>query len=284
MRVFLTLLLLCVCCLSSAQKIKTVKGEYTYYVPDDMTLNLAMQEALRRAQIEAIANEFGTSISMNSFFVQSERSEDFYQEGMSLVNGEWLETIGEPEFERGFHGEDLYIKCTIKGKAREIVKSSIELEFMVLCNNPNDRSEKTDFVSGDKIYLSFRSPRDGYLAVFLHDNKTNEVSCLLPYKRDNVPAVKVEQDTRYVFFSKKDNTLNLRTQEYVMGCSGGHDTNTLYIVFSKNEFSKPMLENDGGKTVLKHLDFETFIAWLSKAQAQDRDMIVEKKMLSISEK
>ena len=69
-----------------------------------------------------------------------------------------------------------------------------------------------------------------------------------------------------------------------MGSSGRHDTNTLYIVFSKNEFSKPMLENDGGKTVLKHLDFETFIAWLSKAHAQDRDMIVEKKMLSISKK
>lgn len=283
-RLCLTIFLLSCCSLLSAQKTRTVEGTYVFYIPETMTLQQAKYEAMYRAQVEAIANEFGTSVSQSSLLVHNERNESFYQEGMTLVNGEWIETIGVPQYKYIISGDGIAIECFVKGKAREIVKSEVELDIKVLCNSTDVRFEKDDFVSGDKIYLSFRTPVKGYVAVFLYDDANDEVSCLLPYKHDHISAIPVDEDVTYTFFSKKDDVLHLHTQEYRLYCSDEHDTNTLYVIFSKNEFSKPLLESDDGRTVLKHLDFENFTAWFSKARVQDRDMVVSKKLISISKK
>lgn len=281
---FLTILIFsfALCNVAFDQKVKVVKGSYTYFVPETMTMQQAKQEALRRAQIEALAAEFGMTMSQSSSTVSSDEAEAFYQEGESLVKGEWIETIGEPEFERGFMGDDVYIKCTVKGRAREIKKSKAELDVKVLRNGVEVHCEGRDFINGDKIYLYFNSPIDGYVAVFLHDVENDVVSCLLPYKRDRLPAVKVEGDKDYVFFSKRMNTLGLNAQEYVMGCGEEREMNTLYVVFSKNEFVKPSLEDAQQKTVLKHLTFKDFNSWLSKTQIHDKDIVVEKMIISIT--
>ena len=276
------MLCLFVSCGLFAQKVKIVEAEYTFIVPESMSIKQAEQEALRRAQIEAIANEFGTLLSQNTMSIASDRGEDFYQEGVGLVKGEWIETIGEPKFERGFYGDDMFVKCTIKGKAREIKTSKVDLDIKVLCNGTEEKFENTDFKSGDKIYLHFKSPEDGYLSVYLYDTVGDVVTCLLPYKRDNLSVVKVEQDVEYVFFSKRYNKLGLYAAEYVMGCENERDMNTLYVVYSKNEFSKPTLNDSGDRAALKHLTFDKFNSWLTKSQLQDKDMQVEKKIISIT--
>ena len=66
-----------------------------------------------------------------------------------------------------------------------------------------------------------------------------------------------------------------------MGSQKELEINTLYMVFSKNEFTKPTLEAEEGRTVLKHLTFEKFNQWVVKLQAQDADVQVEKRVLSI---
>ena len=259
-----------------------MSGTYVYYVPETMTMQQAKQEALRRAQIEALAKEFGTSVSQSTSVQSSDESESFYQEAASLVKGEWIETIGEPVYERGFQGDDVYIKCTVAGKAREIKTSRVELDVKVLRNGTEERYEATDFIDGDKIYLHFNSPADGFLAIFLHDVQHDVVSCLLPYKRDDISVVKVKGDEDYVFFSKRMNTLGLNTQEYIMGCGDERELSTLYIVFSRNEFVKPSLSDTKQRSVLKHLTFDDFNSWLSKMQARDKDIQVEKRIISIS--
>ena len=49
-----------------SQKMKTVEGEYTYYAPENVTIEQAKLTAIERAKIQALADEFGNIISQSS--------------------------------------------------------------------------------------------------------------------------------------------------------------------------------------------------------------------------
>lgn len=267
-----------------AQKIVTVEGEYMYLVPETVSLKEAKETALSRAQEQAMADEFGTVISRRSLYVSDSKEDDFYIEGDATVKGEWIETIGTPVYECGFHNDELYVRCTVKGKARELKVAKVELEIDILRNGFAPEMCSTDFKSGDKIFLKFKSPVDGYVAVYLHDNANDEVMSLLPYKRDRIPALKINADENYMFFSKRHNSYGLYVQEYTLGCESEHDANTLYVVFSTQEFSKPLLSVEDAKSALNHLNIEKFNSWIAKSQTYDSNMQVEKYVISISKK
>ena len=267
---------------SFAQRVVTVEGSSLYVAPETMSLKEAKEKALHSAKVEAMAKEFGTLISQRSLSLMDESQENFYLEGEGAVKGEWIETIGTPLFECSLIDDEIFVKCTVKGKARELKDAKVELDVAVMCNDIKGGTGCMEFKSGDKIYLKFKSPINGYLAVFLHDTANDEVMALLPYKRDRVSAMRVESDKEYILFSKKHNDYGLNVQEYIMGCESKRDVNTLYVVFSKAEFSKPSLSIEDGKTVLKHLDFEKFNSWIVKSQTYDSCMQVEKFVISIS--
>ena len=267
-----------------AQKVVTVEGTYLYIVPETVSLKEAKEKALYNAQVQAMADEFGTVISRRSLFVSDSKQDDFYIEGDAAVKGEWIETIGAPTFECGFHNEELYVRCTIKGKARELKVAKVELEIDVLRNGFAPEMSSTDFKSGDNIYLRFKSPVEGYVAVYLHDKTNDEVMSLLPYKRDRISALKINADEDYVFFSKEHNTYGLYVKEYELLCNDALEENTLYVVFSTNEFSKPSLLAAEDRNALNHLNFENFNSWIAKSQTYDSNMQVEKFGISISNK
>lgn len=62
--VFVAFLSVAVLC--HAQRTATVSAEYTYYAPDNLTLEQAKQKAVQRAMLEAIAAEFGTLVQQMS--------------------------------------------------------------------------------------------------------------------------------------------------------------------------------------------------------------------------
>ena len=267
-----------------AQKVVVVEGSYLYIVPETVSLREAKEKALYSAQVQAMADEFGTVISRRSLYVSDSQQDNFYVEGDGTVKGEWIETIGTPVYECGFHNDELYVRCTVKGKARELKVAKVELEMDILRNGFAPEMSSTDFKSGDKIYLKFKSPVDGYVAVYLHDKANDEVMSLLPYKRDRISAMKVNADEDYIFFSKGHNTYGLNVLEYVLRCESDLDVNTLYVVFSTSEFSKPSLLAEEGRTALNHLNFEKFNTWIAKSQTYDSNMQVEKYGISISNK
>ena len=97
MRVVLVFLLVLAPLLPAfAQKVKTVECEYVYHAPENMTLENAKRTALERAQIQAIANEFGTVVSQTNITNLSGSGVDFQAIGMSEVKGEWIEDIDKP--------------------------------------------------------------------------------------------------------------------------------------------------------------------------------------------
>lgn len=264
----------------SAQKIKTVSGTYEYHAPKNISMEEAERIALERAKLQAIADEFGTLVSQSNFTSVSNRNGesdvDFFSLGSSEAKGEWIETLGKPQFNRSFDEDDnLIIRVTVKGRIREINRAQIAIEAKVLCNGTDLKFERSDFRNGDDLYLYFKSPVDGYLNVYLLDEATKTVYCLLPYRKSRQGAVFVKHDEDYLFFSKKAAGMySSEVDEYVMTCSRNMERNILYVMFSPNEFAKSSLEKSPN-TRPHQIAWIDFQKWIKRNRSRDDDFNVK---------
>lgn len=259
-----------------AQKMKTVEGEYTYHAPENVTMEQAKRTALDRAMIQALADEFGTIVSQsNATRVENKNGQtdiDFLSIGGSEVKGEWIETIGEPQYNIMYEGDMLIVSVKVKGKAREIVSAGIDFQARILRNGIEDKFESDQFRSGDDLYLSFHSPVSGYLAVYLVD-ADNQAYCLLPYRNQSDGIYPVKANQRYLFFNVKEAPQNERSyvDEYVMTCRRSSEQNQIYVIFSPNQFVKAT-DNQSDATFPRELKFEDFQKWLTKCRKHDKEM------------
>lgn len=262
----------------SAQKMKRVDAEYIYHAPENVSLEEAKRIALERAKLQAIADAFGMVVSQSNFTTVANRNGksdvDFFSLGGSEVKGEWIETIGEPEYSISYERNMLVVKVSVKGKAREMVSAQIDIVAKVLRNGTEDKFESDEFRSGDDLYLYFQSPVDGYLNVYLLDETSQTVFCLLPYRRSDEPFVFVKHDMTYVFFSQEKAVQNASMiDEYVMTCDKMIEQNTIYILFSPNQFVKA---NSCGEltSMPRQLSYKDFQKWLTEVRKKDSGMQV----------
>ena len=268
-----------------AQQIKKVVGTYTYYAPDEVSLERAKRTALERAQLEAIAETFGTDISQhNSTRVSNKNGHsdiDFLSISSSDVKGEWIETIGEPEYSINYDRGMLVVKCTVKGSVREIVSVAIDIKAKILRNGTEDRFESSEFLSGDDMYLSFQSPVDGFLAVYLIDDN-GDAFCLLPYRKQSNGIQKISANTPYVFFSAKDAMSNVRNlvDEYTLTSERCIENNQIYVIFSPNPFVKAN-DNDMGELLPREIDGGSFQRWMTKVRRKDKYVNFSSKLITI---
>lgn len=278
-RLCLTFCLLSLFTMLCAQRTERVRAEYTYHAPENVTLEMVKRAALERAKIQAIADEFGTVVSQsNTTFVTNQNGEsntDFFSLGGSEVKGEWIETIGEPEYTISYEQGVLIVRVTVSGRIREIVRAQIDFKAEVLCNGTDLKFARTDFKSGDDLYLYFQSPVDGYLAVYLLDDVSQMVYCLLPYKSSSEGVAPIEHDKPYIFFSAAHAGENAHlVDEYTMTCSRPQEHNTLYMIFSPNEFAKAN-SNNVDELLPQELTFEEFQKWLVKGRNRDKEMNIK---------
>lgn len=278
---------LCFFCVSTfAQRTEKVRAEYIYHAPENISLEEAKRIALERAKIQAIADEFGTIVSQSNTTLVSNRngesSSDFFSLGGSEVKGEWIETIGKPEYDINYEQGMLVVKAMVSGRIREIVSAQIDLKAEVLCNGTDLKFARSDFKSGDDLYLYFQSPINGYLAVYLLDEVSQMVYCLLPYKSSLEAVTPIEKDKPYIFFSAKHagNKGHL-VDEYTMTCNNPVERNTIYVVFSPNEFAKAN-SNNVDELLPQELSFEDFQKWLVKGRNRDKEMSMVKKSITIN--
>lgn len=262
------------CTIVNAQQIKTVENTYVYRAPENVSIEHAKRIALERSQVEVIANTFGTNISQqNSTLICNNNGKsniDFISISSSDVQGEWIETIGEPHYDISFEQGMLIVSCRIKGVIREIVSAAIDIKAKVLRNGTEDRFESSEFRSGDDMYLSFQSPVDGYLAVYLIDDN-GDAFCLLPYRKQTNGIQRVSANTPYVFFSEKDASLSERTlvDEYTLTCEHGVENNQIYVIFSPNPFVKAN-DNNIGELLPREIDGKSFQSWLANIRRKDK--------------
>ncbi|MCM1142432.1 MAG: DUF4384 domain-containing protein, partial [Muribaculum sp.] len=131
--------------------------------------------------------------------------------------------------------------------------------------------ESTNFKDGDDLYLYFKSPDDGYLAVYLLDESTQQLYNILPYRNQTSPSVKVKGTTENIFFSKShsDTVEKSLIDEYSLSCDIEKEFNTLFVIFSNKEIAKPasIISNDFYKP--NSISYKDFRQWLNKNITQN---------------
>lgn len=278
-----------------AQNVETVEAHAVYTAPATMTPKEARYQTILSAQVDAVARTFGTIVSAeNMSFVREKdqaSSSDFFALHEGDVRGVWLETIGDTIWSTPQHMADgsVIYEVRLKGKIMELKNAPIAIETKLLFNGTNpDRNEIRDFTfhDGDEMYLYFKSPVDGYLAVYIVDYDNNmTTSRILPYDGELGGIHKIMADTDYILFSKEKAEPGVRA--LVRGClmrsRTNHDFNQFFVIFSPNPFSKTT-DQFVGENLPSVLNFKDFQKWLSKNRQRDLQMCVEKFFVDIIKK
>lgn len=268
--------------LTIAAQARKIKGEFIYYSDPNMSPKEAMAAAIENARVQAIAKEFGT------FLIQFTNQEE-YQEGdkeyssfMQLnaaeVKGEWLEDTKKPKVKIIDTTDEgvLVIKAEVEGRAKAITNEAAEFDVSVLRNGKELRNADTEFKEGDRMFLYFKAPADGYIAAYLIDGKQT-VSCLLPHENDNDGQQPVKHNQEYVFFSESNDADFLGKDGLKVLCDDNRiELNRIYIIYSPNSFVKandqpgPILEQNLYRP--RQLSLKDFTRWMSRLCSRDNKM------------
>ena len=282
----LFLLLVCLPMVGMAQKTENVSGEYTYEVGDNdnITLREAKRKCIELAKAEAIKAEFGELITSDvidsNVETNGESSSSFFWENtVAMAKGDWLGDTREPEITIDYVDGKLVFTAKVWGTAREIVQARTDLEWKIMRDGNGEKEEAVQLNSGERIYVSFRSPSDGYVAVYLIENDDN-TSCLLPYRKNTTGRHQIKHGKDYVFFDKEADP---EATAYNLTTQNESEDNQLVIIYSPNPFTKC---NDVSKNTKRPnaLTTHDFQKWLLKCQRADRDMVVNKKWIRINKK
>ena len=275
------------CSASEVKGQRNVRSEGTSQVrvEGNMTKDEALLKAIELAKINAIENAYGTYIEQQATLTVESGTSDFYIVGNTKVKGIWVRTLDGPEIkqeyrdEAGQYGADkvLWITCHIKGEIKR-VKPRPTIEYQVRnCKFPTCRT--TSFLSGEQLFLWFKSPVSGYLSVFIDDG--NMVYRLLPYSNVNdQSSYEVTGDENYLFFSPESHKgVNPadKPDEIELYTLKRSEYNTLILVFSTDPYFKPGLNPeriDAAKNILpKSITKSRFESWLSEHRAQFDDFL-----------
>lgn len=283
--IFFILLLLSLTLLSfnaKSQRTAKVTGKYTYILTDNdnVTLKEAKIKAIDLAKSEAIKNEFGTLIV--SDFINSDKTindelSSFYiMDTSSSVKGEWLGDEKDPVVNIECVNGEIWFTAEVWGNAREIVRAQTDIKLEVQKIINGSKIETDQFDSGERFFVKFKSPTDGYIAIYLITGD-DETACLLPYRKDTTGRFKVKGRTEYELFDKG---IDPTSSYYKLSTNRLQEYNQLVLIFSPKPFTKCTdVSNDPRHP--NTLSQKDFAKWLLKNQRTDNDMVVYRKWLSI---
>lgn len=259
--------------------IKEISLDYIYYVPKHLSQIDAKRIAEENAIQEALAKEFGVAISATDTYVikdENKKYSDFFTSySSSSIKGEWISNKHEPKFvyrQDKLTGEQI-IDVSICIYAKAITRAPVLFEVLTLKNGLETRFQSDSFLDGDDFYLQFKTPIDGFLAVFFMDCKHN-VYGIYPYPSDPGKGYKVKKNIKNILFSYEifddSNPRKYCVQEFKMTCDLIPEQNNIFVVFSPNQFNLPILENNDKSGILS-LSLRDFQQWMSQMRVSDKD-------------
>ncbi len=277
-RIALSLLLLFGIVPVIAQRVETVRGEYSYHAPENISLERAKQIAVERARLKAMADIFGTKISQTNISTissKNDRSENTFQSlGSSEVKGDWLEDIDTPEIAIRYESSMLVVTAKVHGKVRERVNADIDLQIKVLCNGV----ESSNFKDRDQLAVDFKTPVKGYLSIYLSDDNASMAFCLLPYDNEGGKIRYLKHNVNYTLLSPKDSVYPSDKETTILTTTKDLEHNRLIFIFSTNEFAMPL--TNSGK-YLPELLLKDFNKWLHRNRMNDSHLQVVERVVEI---
>ncbi|MBQ2341181.1 MAG: DUF4384 domain-containing protein [Bacteroidaceae bacterium] len=289
--IFIAVFSLAVLPLSAREKKKGKPEELppytgTYWIESFSSLKDAEAKAVTEAVNDALINRYGvftdTKTTTNVVEINGEGKTEFVSTGVSRLRGELVKILEAGNFQHKFVDNKLQITVTVRILAREKNTSDIDL-LCKLLRNKDDKSETLKYYDGEDIYFYFRSPVDGYLAVYLED-ENQFVYNLLPYQDDPEGSIYITHNKNYLFFcdDKKyfaahDDIVPPTDFSMVTGlyltCSEGTVNNKLYVLFSPNPFVRSNANSSDSLPYLSLLEFQN---WLGKCRMDEEFMDLSK--------
>lgn len=273
-----TILLSFIAMPSSAQREAEVHGKSIFSVTEDdnITLKEAKQKSIILARAEAIKAEFGELVASDVIDSNSESDGDknnsFYWENtIAMAKGDWLGDTQPPVVHVEYKEGRLEFIAEVWGHAREIAQSSTNIKWEIMRNNGVKHEKTTHFSSGDRMYVNFQSPANGYVALYLIQDD-HSTSCLLPYKGDDDGRYPVKAGQSYHFFDRQVDPV---AKHIVMKTGKKQEHNQIVLIYSPNPFTK-CVDNAGSRYQLNSLNTREFQTWLLNCLRADRDMVVKR--------
>ncbi|MBD5315522.1 MAG: hypothetical protein HDS08_05115 [Bacteroides sp.] len=268
--------------MATAQKTAMVTATYTYYAPESMSVEEAKHIALDRAKTDAIAAEFGTTVTQSNTVVTTNTNgvsdTRLYSAGGSEVVGEWIETTTPPSYDISYDRGVLTVNVTVKGRIKEIDRSAPDIEIATYRNaiSPNNLTE--DFRDGDDFYMTATPSTDGFLVAYLLDEKCHTVYRILPYQQAKERNVKLNEGITATFFSTDgvDAITRAIIDSYSMTCDNPVEFNRLYILFSESPISVSNAENRHDDDMPFEIDEDRFYNWLLKKRSTQGIRVIER--------
>lgn len=250
----------------------TVEGSCTFVMPHYMSEAEGRETAVRKARLQALADEFGTVISQEVWTdVRNDNSNSsiaFWQSGASLVKGEWLSDVKDPEFVKsiGPEGETI-LSVKVKGKARAL--KSLPLDLKAFVSLPGAGLPQDRFLNDSRFTLNFKSPENGFIAVYLGDEE-GDVCRLLPFSQESVSSFHVNAMQDYEFFTSQKGV----EEQYRLLTQKPRERNMIYVVYARNDFSRPFdrYNPDRNLRILKRADF---LDWVARLRSADTSVQIQ---------
>lgn len=264
-------------------------GEYTFIAPGNISLENAKEIAVERARIDALAAQFGRTVTQQTATVIRSEIEAFDARFLSLggseVRGIWLEDTREPTIEPRFEQGTFVVRVSnVCGRARAITNVAIDVDARVLRNGTDAKHEDNNFRHGDDLFLSFRSPINGFLAVYLVDESLTAFR-LLPYGNDTRGVgASIIGGQDHIFFSRRH--IECRDEaamvdEYQLYIEKPVEHAFVYIIFSPEEFIVTNAARPNEPSLPRTLPFEEFRRWLAGNREHHDRMTIREKVLTI---
>lgn len=262
-----------------AQKPVKVHGKATLVVSehDDITPMEAKRECIKRAKNEAIKDAFGELIVSNTEILDATDSKgndlsSFVQETSMSARAEWIEDTKEPVVRLDVREGRIIYTAEVWGRAREIPVSQIDFSWKVLCGGKKDCNEGLNFANKQRIFIKFRTPVAGYVAIYLLDSTKEEASCLLPYKNNPRGQHKVQAGKEYIFFDSETDT---KAINYRLTTNEPIEMDQVVLIFSPNPFTK-CNEITGDRKHPNTLSIADFENWLKRQRIRDTELVIDR--------
>lgn len=273
-RLLISILVFAIWLNASAQEVKTVDVEFTYIAPETMPPMLAKRIALEKAQLKAIADEFGTAIEQTNFTYIDSSSVDFKSYATSNLHGEWIATTRGPKYDIQIEGNLQVVSVKLSGKIRKIPESRAQIK-MELCNRIENSYHTTTFHNGEPMYMKYRCSQNGYVMVFLEDEEGNAIR-LLPFYIGDEACYEIKQDKEYVFFMDKNEAFDeslVGGEKIVLTASHDKELNVVTLIYSPSLIHKPIYEKLG-TSEFEYVPSTQFKKWISRLRTSNPEIIV----------
>lgn len=248
---------------------RIVDAEYRYVIPENCSQAEAKATALDRAMVEALAREFGTTVQAETWSdtrnTTDNSTTDVWRLGSSTVKGQWLETIGEPQYHFLTDGTNLVVEVKLKGRVAPLSTRQIDIVAQPIKAGADGVFDSQRFNTGERLELRFSSPVNGSLLVFLSD-ETDYVTQLLPFPTQTHGAIPIRGGERYLFF--RDNS-DEDTEQYALYTDKDMERNILYVIFTPGHIVKPVTQLSEG---VRYLSVKDFRRWISERRSVDPDL------------